>query len=227
MCIATPYRLCRRGAGSNESVQVGLGGWGTTTAGRAIQPSRPSGSELLAHSTPRATTTTTIYTTPITTLLYHSLATLPRHSVDLHLTPPLRSLVAFVHGHTSPRPLTMLLLDRGHVATALGYASIGCWLCAQLPFVLSWRAPSSSTQRYLPLATRVHCSFHYCLQHYGCANTRRQVIKNYQLASCDGLSFPFLVTWLFGMSPRVAIAALFKALTSYRRLHQPHRLHPH
>lgn len=143
------------------------------------------------------------------------------------LLPHSRSLVAFVHGHTSPRPLTMLLLDRGHVATALGYASIGCWLCAQLPFVLSWRAPSSSTQRYLPLATRVHCSFHYCLQHYGCANTRRQVIKNYQLASCDGLSFPFLVTWLFGMSPRVAIAALFKALTSYRRLHQPHRLHPH
>jgi uncharacterized protein with PQ loop repeat len=54
--------------------------------------------------------------------------------------------------------LTMLELDRGALATALGYASIGCWLCAQLP----------------------------------------QVIKNWQLGSCDGLSFPFLVTWLFG-----------------------------
>ncbi|CAK9779838.1 hypothetical protein CC85DRAFT_286243 [Cutaneotrichosporon oleaginosum] len=52
----------------------------------------------------------------------------------------------------------MLLLDAGAVATALGYASIGCWLCAQLP----------------------------------------QVIKNWQLGSCDGLSFPFLITWLFG-----------------------------
>ncbi|BEI88950.1 uncharacterized protein CcaverHIS019_0203120 [Cutaneotrichosporon cavernicola] len=52
----------------------------------------------------------------------------------------------------------MLLLDEGALATALGYASIGCWLCAQLP----------------------------------------QVIKNWQLGSCDGLSFPFLVTWLFG-----------------------------
>lgn len=32
------------------------------------------------------------------------------------------------------------------------------------------------------------------------ANIIRQVVKNIQLSSCDGLSFPFLVTWLFGAS---------------------------
>lgn len=64
----------------------------------------------------------------------------------------------------------MLEFGRAQIAEALGYASIGCWLCAQLPY-------ASILAKTL---------------------TTRQVIKNWRQQNCDGLALPFLVTWLAG-----------------------------
>lgn len=63
------------------------------------------------------------------------------------------------------------------IAGSLGYISIACWLCAQLPYVSS---PSGHAQTHL------------------ITDQSRQVVKNISLQSCEGLSLPFLVNWLFG-----------------------------
>lgn len=104
---------------------------------------------------------------------------------------PLLTRSSRAHAHTLKVALTMLLLDRGAIATALGYASIGCWLCAQLPCVSPFTC--ANRRHRFALITRSN-------PQVVITNNPRQVIKNYQLGSCDGLSFPFLVTWLFGTS---------------------------
>ena len=55
----------------------------------------------------------------------------------------------------------------------------------------------------------VMCSITVCLpspnlgRDIGEMLMNRQVVKNVTLQSCEGLSLPFLINWLFGMFPRL------------------------
>jgi len=96
------------------------------------------------------------------------------------------------------------------IAGSLGYISIACWLCAQLPYVPSY-AFSSPHEPFYSLETQRTMLMY------------RQVVKNVSLQSCEGLSLPFLINWLFGMSP-LFIIVMMKLI--YRGFDKSNRMCP-